>query len=178
MPANVPQRPTNAGDASRPATGDQSLETYVESAQARATLLYLGDEVAHRSCGIALAETFGLPSASYQALRKGGLLGFGPCGAIQAGVLVLGELLGDADPTGMPTPALKAAIPRYRALVSAAVSGSVDASCNSRTAAFPDFSSRARLEHCTSIAAIAAGAVATVLWESKQVRAVPPKPTH
>lgn len=155
-----------------------TFETYVESARARATLLYLGDEVAHRSCGIALAETFGLPPASYQALRKGGLLGLGPCGAIQAGVLVLGELLGDADPTGMPTPALKVAIPRYRELVAAAVAGSVEESCNARTAPFGDFASRARLEHCTSLAAIAASAVATVLWELNLVRTIPPRPAR
>lgn len=157
---------------------ENSVDAYAESARARATLLYLGDAVAHRSCGIALAETFGLPPGSYQALRKGGLLGLGPCGAIQAGVLVLGELLGDPDPTGMPTPALKAAIPRYRALVAAAVDGSVEASCNARTAPFPEFASRARLEHCTSLAAIAAGAVATVLWEVGQIRPIPPAPTR
>jgi hypothetical protein len=36
----------------------------------------------------ALAETFGLPGTSYQALRRGGLTGEGPCGAIAAGMLV------------------------------------------------------------------------------------------
>ena len=46
----------------------------------------------------------------YQALRRGGITGKGACGAIRAGEQVLGELLGDPDPTGVVTPALRAAI--------------------------------------------------------------------
>ena len=151
-------------------------QEYVASARERATLLYLGDTVAHRSCGIALAETFGLPPGSYQALRKGGLLGLGACGSILAGVLILGEILG--EPLGGPTTALKDAIPRYRALVEAEVKGGVEASCNSRTQAFADFGSRPRLEHCASLAAAAAAAVAATLWEAGRVREIPPAPVR
>jgi len=66
--------------------------------------------VPHRSCGIAIAETFGVPSRPYQALRRGGITGKGACGAIRAGEQVLGELLGDPDPVGAVTPELRAAV--------------------------------------------------------------------
>ena len=153
-----------------------SREAYVEVARARAELLYLGEKVAHRSCGIALAETFGVPSRSYQALRKGGLTGEGSCGALQAGVLVLGELLGDPSPTGAPTPELREGVARYRAAVAAEVEGSVDASCNARTARFPDFGGRPRLVACTALAATAAAAVAGVLWDLGRVVPIPDAP--
>src|SRR4051812_9963632 len=94
---------------------------YVAAARARADALYAGVVTPHRSCGIAIAETFGLPSPSYQALRKGGITGEGPCGAIAAGILALGEILGDPDPTGPPTAILKQAIPLYRAGIAARV---------------------------------------------------------
>jgi hypothetical protein len=153
-------------------------EAYVLAARERATMLYLGDEVAHRSCGIALAETFGLPTPSYQSLRKGGLLGLGPCGAIQAGVLVLGELLGDPSPTGMPTTELRTAIPLYRALVASQVEYEVESSCNGRTEHFVSFQGRDRLEHCAELAAIAAASVAAVLWELDRVRPLPSAPSR
>ena len=54
-------------------------------------------EVPHRSCGIALAETFNLATTPYQCLRNGGITGKGECGAIKAGELILGEYLGDPD---------------------------------------------------------------------------------
>lgn len=152
-------------------------ERYVEAARARAELLYLGEKVAHRSCGIALAETFGLPSRSYQALRKGGLTGEGSCGALQAGVLVLGELLGDPSPTGGPTAELRDGVARYRAAVAAQVEGPVDASCNTRTARFPDFGSRPRLVACTALAATAAAAVAGVLWDLGRTVPIPDAPS-
>src|SRR6188472_4343478 len=85
----------------------------VEAAAEKAFLLYEGKVVPHRSCGIALAETFGLPTRPYQALRRGGITGKGACGAIRAGEHVLGELLGDPDPTGAVTPALRDAITWY-----------------------------------------------------------------
>src|SRR5437763_1805641 len=85
----------------------------IAAARERARLLYEGREVQHRSCGIALAETFGLPSRPYQALRRGGITGEGECGAVKAGELVLGELLGDPAPTGLVTPKLRQAMVRY-----------------------------------------------------------------
>jgi len=153
-------------------------EAYVAAARARAELLYLGEQVAHRSCGISLAETFGVPSRSYQALRKGGLTGEGACGALQAGVLVLGELLGDPEPTGGPTAALTEGVVKYRAAVASEVEGSVDASCNIRTARFADFGGRPRLLACTALAVTAAGAVAAVLWDLDRVVPIPEAPTR
>src|SRR3954468_7846426 len=88
---------------------------YVAAARDKAFVLYEGVRTPHRSCGIALAETFGLPSRPYQALRRGGITGKGDCGAIRAGEQVLGELLGDPDPTGAVTPALRAAVTWYQA---------------------------------------------------------------
>lgn len=149
---------------------------YVAAARARADALYAGVLTPHRSCGIALAETFGLPSGSYQALRKGGLTGEGPCGAIAAGLLVLGELLGDPSPTGPPTDALKGAAARYRAAIAAKIDLGVDTSCNARTARFPAFVSPARAGYCTSLAAIVAETVAEVAWDAGTVRAIPPAP--
>src|SRR5213592_3068372 len=88
--------------------------TYITAARDKAFVLYEGVRTPHRSCGIALAETFGLPTPAYQALRRGGITGKGDCGAIRAGEQVLGELLGDPDPGGAVTPALRAAVTWYR----------------------------------------------------------------
>lgn len=151
---------------------------YVGAARARADLLYRGEAVAHRSCGIAIAETFGLPTASYQSLRRGGLTGHGTCGALQAGLLVLGELLGDPDPAGPPSPALKAAAVAYRAALSSTVPGTPEDSCNTRTSAFPDFAAPARARHCTDLAATAAAAAAGILWDHGRIVPIPPLPTR
>src|SRR5512137_723711 len=87
---------------------------YITSARDKAFVLYEGVRTPHRSCGIALAETFRLPTPAYQALRRGGITGKGDCGAIRAGEQVLGELLGDPDPTGVVTPELRAAVTWYQ----------------------------------------------------------------
>lgn len=145
---------------------------YAAAARARADLLYAGVATPHRSCGIALAETFGLPSASYQALRRGGLTGEGTCGAVAAGLLVLGEILGDPDPTGMPTEALKQAAPAYRAAITAKLDLGPDATCNTRTARFADFKSAPRQAYCTSVAAVVAETVAEVLFDLGATRPI------
>ncbi len=147
-----------------------------EAARARAELLYEGVRVPHRSCGIALAETFGLPTQSYQALRKGGLTGEGPCGAIAAGMLVLGELLGDPDPTGAPTDTLRTAAARYRAGLQTRVEGALDTPCNARTAPCGAFDGAARKAMCTALAGAVAETVATTLEEVGAPRALPPAP--
>jgi hypothetical protein len=137
-----------------------------EEAAARAFLLYEGKAVPHRSCGIALAETFGLPTASYQSLRRGGITGEGPCGAIQAGILVLGEILGDPSPEGGVTPELKAAIPRYREFLKMRLGGGdpgLEVSCNARTAPQGDFFGEARKQSCTRLVGDVAWAIAEVL---------------
>jgi hypothetical protein len=145
--------------------GEQAL-----CARARdvAFVLYEGKRVAHRSCGIALAETFGLPSRPYQALRRGGITGEGECGAMKAGELVLGELLGDPDPAGMVTPALREAIVWYqgeirRRLAAAGVLPAPDAPdirCNTLTRRHDDFMGEPRKAMCTNIAAEVAAATA------------------
>jgi len=96
-----------AESSERALTTDEAA--YVAAARDKAFVLYEGVRTPHRSCGIALAETFGLATPAYQALRRGGITGQGACGAIRAGEQVLGELLGDPDPIGAVTPALRAA---------------------------------------------------------------------
>ncbi len=85
--------------------------------QVHARKVYEGKEVPHHSCGIAIAVTFGLEPASYQSLRKGGITGKGECGAIKAGEMVLGEYLGDPNPTGAVTDALKEGMAEYRKML-------------------------------------------------------------
>lgn len=150
--------------------------TYAAQARTRAEALYAGVVTPHRSCGIALAETFGVGHRPYQALRKGGITGDGPCGAIQAGVILLGELLGDPDPTGGVTPELRSAILAYRAAIAGKVTQQVDTTCNARTAGFSSFSSPERLASCVSIAGVAAETVAEVLWDLDRPAPIPPPP--
>jgi len=131
----------------------------------RARVLYEGKVTPHRSCGIALAETFGRPTAPYQSLRRGGLTGEGPCGAIVAGQLLLGEIFGDPDPTGAVTPALRDAMAHYRAEIARRLSrpGAIPA-CNALLEPFADFQSEERKAFCTEIAATVAEVLAeTVL---------------
>ncbi|MCC6625096.1 MAG: hypothetical protein IT385_27870 [Deltaproteobacteria bacterium] len=136
-------------------------------ARDKARILYEGVLTPHRSCGIALAETFGRPSAAYQSLRRGGILGTGECGAIVAGRLLLGELLGDPDPTGAVTPALRQAMADYEALwrtrVSRGRAPGDSIVCNTLTAPFGDFRSPERHAFCTDLATEVATCVAEVL---------------
>ena len=143
----------------------------VERARQVAHTLYEGTSVPHRSCGIAIAETFGLRSTSYQALRRGGITGEGECGAIKAGELVLGELLGDPDPTGTVTATLREGAVLYRELWSARVElgpggrgaeGQTTIVCNDLTRPHGDFRGVARHQFCTSIAAEVAAVVCEV----------------
>ncbi|MEM8883580.1 MAG: C-GCAxxG-C-C family protein [Planctomycetota bacterium] len=137
----------------------------IEQARRTAHTLYEGVETPHRSCGIALAETFGLPTAPYQAFRKGGITGEGPCGAIQAGMVVLGELLGDPDPTGAVTPALRSAAEAYQARWKAelfAGDPNPDIVCNHLTAPHGDFFGPGRKGFCTGLVATVAALVAEV----------------
>lgn len=148
-------------------TDELSLEDLVRWAEERTRLLYDGVEVAHRSCGIALAETYGLRTAPYQALRRGGITGCGECGAIKAGELILGELLGDPSPTGAVTANLRSAMIRYRELWQEHVDLGASESiiCNDLTAPFGEFHSPERHEFCTRLAASASKCVATTLTE-------------
>ncbi len=147
---------------------DVSIDAAILSwAEARCRLLYAGEQVAHRSCGIAVAETFGRRTEPYQALRRGGLTGHGMCGAVQAGVLVLGEVFGDPDPTAPATDELRAAATRYRQLWSAAqpLKGRSSIVCNDLTGGFSSFKSAARHDFCTDIASHVARCVAQTIVE-------------
>jgi hypothetical protein len=155
------------GESSR--TPDRGLApdevAYVARARGKAFVLYEGVQTPHRSCGIALAETFGLATPAYQALRRGGITGQGYCGAIRAGEQVLGELLGDPDPTGAVTDALRAAVTWYQAQVPARIDrgASPDYICNNLTRPHGDFRGPARAAFCTNIAAEVAALTAEAL---------------
>ena len=137
-------------------------EERIAALREKARVLYEGKRVAHRSCGIALAETFGVATRPYQALRGGGISGLGPCGAIQAGRLILGEVFGDPDPSGAVTPALRGAMAHYDAEIARRMPGTERASCKTLTGRFPIFQSEERAGFCTGIAA----EVAEVLAET------------
>jgi hypothetical protein len=140
-------------------------QALIDAARAKAFVLYEGVRVPHRSCGIALAETFGLPTRSYQALRRGGLTGEGSCGSIKAGELVLGELLGDPDPAGAPTEALRRAARWYQDEVPRRFDrgASPDYVCNHLTAPHGDFAGPARKRFCTSLTADVAALTAEAI---------------
>lgn len=137
----------------------------VEAARAKAHILYEGREVAHRSCGIALAETFSLPSRPYQALRRGGITGQGYCGSIRAGELILGELLGDPDPAGQVTDELRRAVDWYQRQVPLRIDPgrSPDYICNHLTRQHGDFHGAERKAFCTSLTAEVAALTAETL---------------
>ncbi len=139
--------------------------TYVERARHTAFVFYEGVRVPHRSCGIALAETFSLPTRPYQALRKGGITGEGACGAIRAGEQVLGELVGDPDPTGMVTPALREAVVWYQRAWPRRVDrgDSPDIVCNNLVRRHGDFMGPARKSFCTTLASEVAALTAEAL---------------
>ncbi|HWU87897.1 MAG TPA: hypothetical protein VN253_11510 [Kofleriaceae bacterium] len=147
---------------------------YVAAARAKAFVLYEGVLTPHRSCGIALAETFGLPTRPYQALRRGGITGQGACGAIRAGEHVLGELLGDPDPTGAVTPALRVAITWYgEAWRRRLVPGEPDIICDHLVRRHGDFAGPARKAFCTNLAAEVAALTAEALCRFAEAPARP-----
>ncbi len=156
------------------ATGDSyqgidtsRLDELVRWAERRCRLLYAGERVRHRSCGIALAETFGRSTQPYQALRKGGLTGEGMCGAITAGTLILGEVFGDPDPSGAATDTLKRSVVRYRELWQTEIvrGRATTIICNDLTGQFDDFRGPDRHAFCTDLASVAARCVARTILE-------------
>lgn len=138
---------------------------YIAAARQQAFTLYEGVRTPHRSCGIALAETFGLPTRPYQALRKGGITGRGTCGALRAGEQVLGELLGDPDPTGAVTPSLRQAITWYQEQVPTRIDrgDAPDLVCDSLVRRHGEFLGAARKAYCTHLAAEVAAMTAEAL---------------
>jgi hypothetical protein len=146
------------------------LQTLIDAAREKAFVLYEGVRVPHRSCGIAIAETFGLETTPYQALRRGGITGEGECGAIKAGELILGQVLGDADPTGGVTDALREGMLAYRAawIARLPLGESVGGArpvivCNHLTEPLGDFMGERRKAFCTGLASEVAAIVAEVL---------------
>jgi hypothetical protein len=137
----------------------------IECARRTAYVLYEGVETPHRSCGIALAETFCLETPAYQAFRRGGITGAGPCGAIQAGLVVLGELLGDPDPTGPVTDALRSAAADYERRWKEELfpaRENPDIVCNHLTAPLGEFMGEQRRGFCTHLVSTIAALVAEV----------------
>jgi hypothetical protein len=59
-----------AESSERAPTPDEA--SYVAAARDKAFMLYEGARTPHRSCGIALAKAFGLPTRPYQATRRSG----------------------------------------------------------------------------------------------------------
>jgi hypothetical protein len=144
---------------------DEEKNLLVWSIREKARILYEGREVAHRSCGIALAEAFNLPTRPYQALRRGGISGEGFCGAVVAGQLVLGEYLGYPDPTAPVSLQLREAMAFYNREIDQRLDrgGSPTLACNDLVRAFPLFHSDERVDFCTAIVAVVAEVVAQVL---------------
>jgi hypothetical protein len=137
---------------------------YVAAARAKAFVLYEGVRVPHRSCGIAIAETFSLPTRPYQVLRRGGITGKGACGAIRAGEHVLGELLGDPDPGGAVTAELRAAIAWFQdAWLARLRHGEADIVCDHLVRPHGEFMGAARKAFCTNLAADVAALTAEAL---------------
>jgi hypothetical protein len=146
-------------------------QAYIAAARDKAFVLYEGVKTPHRSCGIALAETFALATRPYQALRRGGITGKGACGAIRAGEQVLGELLGDPEPTGAVTPALRSAIAWYQdAWLARLRGGNPDIVCDHLVRPHGDFAGPARKAFCTNIAADVAALTAEALCRFGTVR--------
>ncbi|HEY1550283.1 MAG TPA: hypothetical protein VGG28_20790 [Kofleriaceae bacterium] len=151
-----------AESSERELTPDEAA--YIDAARAKAFTLYEGVVVPHRSCGIAIAETFGVPSRPYQALRRGGITGKGACGAIRAGEQLLGEVLGDPDPGGAVTPALRAAIIWYQdAWLARIRHDEPDIICDHLVRPHGDFAGPARKAFCTNLAADVAALTAEAL---------------
>ena len=148
-------------------------QAYVASARAKAFTLYEGLQVPHRSCGIAIAETFGVPSRPYQALRRGGITGKGACGAIRAGEQVLGELMGDPDPVGPVTPELRAAVTWFQdAWLTRLRANNPDIICDHLVRPHGDFAGPARKAFCTNIAADVAALTAEALCRFSALRPI------
>ena len=139
----------------------------IEAAREKAHRLYEGRETPHRSCGIALAETFGRETGAYQALRRGGITGCGECGAVVGARMVIGELLGDPDPTGGVTPALRGAMvdfeSKLRGRIDRGEAPGADLICNTLTGQFAEFRSPERAAFCTQLVTEVSGLVAEVV---------------
>ena len=125
-----------------------------------------------------MAETFDRPSQAYQVLRRGGLTGFGPCGVLQGARMILGELLGDPDPTGPVTAQLRSAIAELEARIPGRMNRQAapgkGTTCNELTEQFAVFKSPERALFCTGLSADIAALAAEVLIRNDLPIAVNP----
>ena len=149
------------GDWTRPLTDREQAR--IEAARRGARLRYEGVVVPHRSCGIALAETFGRSTAPYQSLRRGGLTGHGECGTLVATRLIAGELLGDPDPGGPATPILRTVARELQERWGAWTGAGSTVVCNALVVRFDDFRGPERARFCTALAAESAALLTEVL---------------
>jgi hypothetical protein len=168
-----------AESSARDLSADEAA--YVAAARAKAFILYEGVRTPHRSCGIAIAETFTLPTRPYQVLRRGGITGKGACGAIRAGEHVLGELLGDPAPTGAVTPVLRDAVAWFQDAWVERIFGrprgdNPDIVCDHLVRPHGDFMGPARKAFCTNIAADVAALAAEALCRFAPDRRPPISP--
>jgi hypothetical protein len=154
----------------RPLT--EAEQELVERIRRITYVLYEGKQVPHRSCGISIAEVLGRPTMAYQSLRKGGITGEGECGSIKAGELIIGEYLGDPDPTGKITEALREAAAVYRRLWqerfdlgegSRKADGALTNICNDLVRPLGEFGGPQRHGYCTVLAADVAALTCEVL---------------
>lgn len=157
---------------------DDAKDDARQWAETRAQVLYAGEQVRHRSCGVSIAETFSEDAEPYVGLRKGGLTGCATCGAIQAGTLVLARRLGGDDPVGPAPQRLVDAAHGYerRWRQRLGLADDADVSCRALTAQFEDFRGPQRHQHCTTIAETVAGCVAEGLAEAGEEIARPTLP--
>ena len=147
---------------------EDDVESLVAWATQRTRELYAGEIVAHRSCGIALAQTYGRRHEPYQALRRGGITGLGTCGAIRAGELILGEIFGDPDPGGRTTESLRDAVLAYHERLRKMAGYPEDLAhqtCRQLTDPQGDFHSAKRHHFCTDLAANVSRALAETILE-------------
>jgi hypothetical protein len=153
------------GDWERPLTDEERRR--IADARERTFTLYEGRITPHRSCGIAMAETYGRATAPYQALRRGGITGCGECGVIVGARLILGEIFGDPDPTGPVTGALREAMTefeaRWRGRIDRGAAPGSDIVCDTLTSPFADFRGPERAGFCARLSADVSGLLAEVV---------------
>ncbi len=137
---------------------------WIQSARMQATTLYLGAQVPHHSCGAALAVTFGVSARPYQSLRRGGIHGDRFCGSIRGGEMLLGEILGDEDPTGPVTAELREAMRWYQEQIPLRFDRgeSPDYVCNNLVRPLGEFMGNRRKGFCTALS----GEVAALTLEA------------
>lgn len=155
-----------------------SNDEVIAAARQTAEALYRGERIEHRSCGVAVAVTFGLNPVPYSILRRGGLTGERECGALRGGEMALTELMSGDQHLGLPD-GLKDAVTEYRERSHhELLDGREDTTCNGLVRLFDDFDSAERKSHCTTLASQVAGLVAELALKYGAAVTVAPLPEH